>query len=446
LRTRSPSAAPPRVDREAGHGVIRGASLLTAGPAEGHGFDIDATTIAQAVALAGGRPGRWTHGNLCADGLGTHLGRWRNVRGAGRRVVGDFHFSPSAHKVKPEGLSVDAPTYLMDLAETEPEVVGVSAVIDFDLEELAAGDDDGPPRRVARLRNVVRADFVADPAANPDGLFAGTPSELAADATEALLEAEELYGRGRVRRFLRSYLRDDGGARMTALQDRRPPLETQSLVFDKERFSRAEAVAWAREHDYKADKVDETEESWRLRQRDPGDFVEDSFRTVELDDGVQAVMGHLKERSSSEDEAPEGDEEDAMATKDEQLKAQAETIAQLKATVASLEAREQERRQEARQAIVDGVLRRCAEANVAPPEKEEQERMLKALELDAEIGREFADAVLARCLATAEGAVGQLRSLEPEQTAERGKRRLFAAAGFQDDDQPAAPLSRPRWR
>ena len=40
---------------------------------------------------------------------------------------------------------------------------------------------------------------------------------------------------------------------------------------------------------------DETENSWRYRVRDPEDFIQDSFRTKEIDTGVKAVFGKLKE-------------------------------------------------------------------------------------------------------------------------------------------------------
>lgn len=74
-----------------------------------------------------------------------------------------------------------------------------------------------------------------------------------------------------------------------------PPTVVQTLIFDKAVFKTAEeAKKWAREHEFRADKVDETDESWRLRQRDPGDFEEGSFRTITLTKGVQAVVGHLK--------------------------------------------------------------------------------------------------------------------------------------------------------
>ncbi len=39
---------------------------------------------------------------------------------------------------------------------------------------------------------------------------------------------------------------------------------------------------------------DETDESWRYRVRDPEDFIQDSFRTKEIDTGVKAVFGKLK--------------------------------------------------------------------------------------------------------------------------------------------------------
>ncbi|MDI6756436.1 MAG: hypothetical protein QME32_00270 [Endomicrobiia bacterium] len=53
-----------------------------------------------------------------------------------------------------------------------------------------------------------------------------------------------------------------------------------TLIFPKSSFTEAEAVAWAKGHDFKAGKVDETEDSFRLRQGDPGDFQEGSFRTI----------------------------------------------------------------------------------------------------------------------------------------------------------------------
>lgn len=101
-----------------------------------------------------------------------------------------------------------------------------------------------------------------------------------------------------------------------ALQDRLDGLkqggfEFQSLIFPKDKWDSAEACqGWAREHDFRADKVDETETSWRLRQRAPGDFVR--LRTICLDPSrdagdecrVLAVGGPLREESAAREDDP----------------------------------------------------------------------------------------------------------------------------------------------
>ena len=66
--------------------------------------------------------------------------------------------------------------------------------------------------------------------------------------------------------------------------------DIQTLIFDKERFeTRAEAVKWAKDNDFKSEKVDETEDSWRLRQFPPGD-CKTGFRTIEITDGVKGAL------------------------------------------------------------------------------------------------------------------------------------------------------------
>jgi hypothetical protein len=83
-------------------------------------------------------------------------------------------------------------------------------------------------------------------------------------------------------------------------ETKQQPTEIQTLILSKERFETLdEAKTWVRDHDFEVThegkQPDETESSWRFRQRDPGDFQEGSFRTIELDDGVQAVIGRPKE-------------------------------------------------------------------------------------------------------------------------------------------------------
>lgn len=85
----------------------------------------------------------------------------------------------------------------------------------------------------------------------------------------------------------------------------------QSLILSKERFETSEeAINWIKENNFRSDKIDEPESgnTFRFRQRDPGEFKEDGFedgkfRTITITDGVQAVIGFLKETEMQEDDS-----------------------------------------------------------------------------------------------------------------------------------------------
>lgn len=247
-------------------GRISGLSVLTTGPALGHGFEIDHTTVSQVAAGLNGKRGRWTHGGLSEDGLARHLGSWSNAsvesfrlcrdcnldmparpaslqQGAmpmepadpmdpmeptgedlcptcgqpmehASRVVADFSFSASAHKIKPDGLDVPAPAYLMQRAAEDPQSLGVSIVAALKQHEQTLVDENGTPvgtRYLARLaapKDLRRADWVADPAANPVGLHAGTdvPSELTEGATKQLTALAKRVGPAEARRRADAFL------------------------------------------------------------------------------------------------------------------------------------------------------------------------------------------------------------------------------------------------
>jgi len=77
----------------------------------------------------------------------------------------------------------------------------------------------------------------------------------------------------------------------------------QSLVLSKEKFKTlASARKWVLDHEFKADKVDETEQSWRFRQFPPEQCIDGSFRTIPLEDGVSAVICRPKEASTDPEE------------------------------------------------------------------------------------------------------------------------------------------------
>lgn len=72
----------------------------------------------------------------------------------------------------------------------------------------------------------------------------------------------------------------------------------QTLILSKETFpTREGASKWVEEHDFKVKEgaPDETEDSWRFRQREPTEFRDGTLRTIEITEGVKGVVGRLKE-------------------------------------------------------------------------------------------------------------------------------------------------------
>lgn len=94
------------------------------------------------------------------------------------------------------------------------------------------------------------------------------------------------------------------------LDAEKKPTRVQTLVLSKKVFPSLEkAHAWISEHNFQIEKpADETGESFRFRQIDPAQFDPNSFRSIELKNGVSAVVGHLKD--ATEEETLDPDEDD----------------------------------------------------------------------------------------------------------------------------------------
>jgi len=75
------------------------------------------------------------------------------------------------------------------------------------------------------------------------------------------------------------------------------PMNVQSIIFDKDKFSETEARAWLKRNGFSQPKVDETENSLRFRQTDPGRYR--TMRTITMTEGVKAVVGKSQPGSSS---------------------------------------------------------------------------------------------------------------------------------------------------
>lgn len=171
-----------------GAGLISGVSIVAGGEAEGHGQWIDSEFLSQVAAAINASPGgvksRFAHPSLSGDGLGTALGRARNAKVDGDRVIADLHLLESAQET-PDG---DLASYVMGLAGEDAQLFGVSIAFVRDKNAESAFhssrlDADGKFRSPdekntrnlphVRLKRLTAADVVDEPAANPSGLFSG---------------------------------------------------------------------------------------------------------------------------------------------------------------------------------------------------------------------------------------------------------------------------------
>jgi hypothetical protein len=201
-----------RVDREAR--IIRGVSVLQTGEALGHNMLVDEVMLnqcAQAInANSGGMKSRFTHPGACSDAMGKMLGKVRDAKVMGDKVIADLHLADHASKT-PEG---DLAEYVMSLAEESPTDFGLSIAFDGaavwrDLagKEFPTANENGDraPRPVdattdkplARISKLRAADVVDEPAANRDGLFAAFAGTTQADAAQmfaALDQARDAMG------------------------------------------------------------------------------------------------------------------------------------------------------------------------------------------------------------------------------------------------------------
>lgn len=180
----------PAVDRE--QGIITGYAVITKGPALGHNMTIDDKTLNQVVELGNkaslGIKSRFDHPSASNTSMGTFLGRTKNFRRAGDRVLGDLHLSEPAKKA-PQG---DLYSYVLDMAESDPQAFGASIVFEgkseFLLNEDGTKQTDAqgkPLPALARVETLLASDVVDDPAANPGGLFS-TGESLASKITSFL--------------------------------------------------------------------------------------------------------------------------------------------------------------------------------------------------------------------------------------------------------------------
>jgi hypothetical protein len=155
------SASAGIIDAEAG--IIRGVSLITKGPALGHGVMIDDKTLAQvktaAEQYAGGLKVKLNH----SGGAGDIVGYIDALRISGEKLLGDLHLlQTSPHRA-----------YILEIAERIPDTFGLSIAFSGPAEKSA-----DKLTTLQRCSEIYSVDLVSEPAANPNGFFARKLEQL----------------------------------------------------------------------------------------------------------------------------------------------------------------------------------------------------------------------------------------------------------------------------
>jgi hypothetical protein len=144
-------------------GIIRGVSLITKGPALGHGVMIDDKTLQQVKAAAeqyaGGLKVKLDH----SGGAGDIVGYIDTLRIEGEKLLGDLHLlESSVHRA-----------YILEIAERIPDTFGLSIAFSGPSEKSS-----DKLTTLQRCSEIYSVDLVSEPAANPNGFFARKLEQL----------------------------------------------------------------------------------------------------------------------------------------------------------------------------------------------------------------------------------------------------------------------------
>lgn len=158
-------------------------------------WEMDDKSLDQVIELGNaskiGIKSRFGHPNMSSTAFGTFLGRAKNFRRDGDLVRADLFFDQTAYST-PNG---DLASYVMDLAENDPDAFGSSIVFSADYEYRLNAD--GTPKKddkgkdlpaLVRFKKLRGSDIVDEPAANKsmfESFFNGSV-ELSAKATQFL--------------------------------------------------------------------------------------------------------------------------------------------------------------------------------------------------------------------------------------------------------------------
>ena len=149
-----------------GAGILQKVIVAQVGKVKSYFEQIDAITLAQIEQLGNekenGIKARFGHPNMCSSSFGTYIGRFKNFKVDGDKVLGDLHLD----EVCKESPSGNLYAYILKMAKNNPDMFGAS--IAFIPGEPVITDDEYP---ATRIEDLLATDLVDDPAAT-NSLFA----------------------------------------------------------------------------------------------------------------------------------------------------------------------------------------------------------------------------------------------------------------------------------
>ena len=161
---------------DAAKGLIKGISVITIGEVLGHDKYVDAktlkTVLSSASEYSGGLKVKLNHGS----DVGSIVGYLDTFRIEGEQLKADFHLLKNS----------DHSNYVLELASTVPEQIGMSIAFSFETEDV-----EGLPYPAVRCIEIYSCDLVDSPAANAGGLFSTTMSETTTNPEKTAAAKDE---------------------------------------------------------------------------------------------------------------------------------------------------------------------------------------------------------------------------------------------------------------
>lgn len=182
------------VDRE--NGILKNTCIAQFGLNKNDSF-FDEAFLNDLVKIGNegeGIKSRFGHPNMCSTSFGSFIGKYKNfsigeASNKKKSVFADLHLDPISKKTQVEGKGISMYDYIVDMAETNPDMFGNSIHI---YSEMFEREINGEKQVLHKLDKFKACDLVDDPAAT-DSLFSANPSDLGVIVTQFLDGNPEIF-------------------------------------------------------------------------------------------------------------------------------------------------------------------------------------------------------------------------------------------------------------